>query len=100
TLAVIRAEVAMLGASMAGATDRQRVALEFERLQLDWMNHRVDRAALQGKLQQAEADVAHAEPLHKAGLLAEDTFTQLKITRDSLNAQIAEKNKLIARLQP
>src|SRR4051812_33109858 len=54
SLAVIRAEVGMLTATMAGATDRQRVALEFERLQLDWMNHRVERAALQGDLQQAE----------------------------------------------
>ncbi len=100
TLAVIRAEVGMLNATMQGATDRQRVALEFERLQLDWMNHRVERAALQGKLQQAEIDLSRAEPLHRSGLITEENYEQLKIARDMLVKQVDEKNKLIARLQP
>ncbi len=100
TLAVIRAEVGMLSATMQGATDRQRVALEFERLQLDWMAHRVERAALQGRLQQAEADLARADPLHRAGLLTDDNFTQLKLARESLAAQVEETNRLIARLEP
>ena len=100
TLSVIRAEVAMLGATMAGATDRQRVALEFERMQLDWMSHRVDRAALQGKLQQTESDLGRAEPLSRAGLITAENFDQLKIARASLVAQLEEKNRLIARLEP
>lgn len=100
TLAVIRADVAMLGATMAGATDRQRVALELERMQLDWMGHRVERAALQGRLQQTEADLARTEPLHRAGLVTEEAYTQLKITRDSLVAQRDETNRMIARLEP
>ncbi len=100
TLSVIRAEVAMLGATMSGATDRQRVALEFERMQLDWMSHRVDRAALQGKLQQAESDLGRADPLSRAGLITAENFDQLKITRASLLAQLEEKNRLVARLEP
>ena len=100
TLAVIRAEVGMLGATMAGATDRQRVALEFERMQLDWMSHRVERAALQGRLQQTESDLGRAEPLHRAGLVTTENLVQLKITRASLVAQLDEKNKLVTRLEP
>ena len=100
TLAVIRAEVGMLSATMQGATDRQRMALDLERMQLDWMNHRVDRAALQGRLQQTEADLTRAVPLRRAGLITEEVFEQLKISRDSLAAQLEEKNKLIARIEP
>jgi multidrug resistance efflux pump len=100
TLAVIRAEVGMLTVTMAGATDRQRVALEFERMQLDWMSHRVERAALQGQLQQTESDLARAEPLHRAGLIAEETYGQLKIARNSLAAQLEEKSQLVLRLEP
>ncbi len=100
TLSVIRAEVGMLSATMQGATDRQRVALEFERMQLDWMGHRVDRAALLGRLQQIEADLVRAEPLRQGGMISEENYTQLKISRDSLAAQLVEKDKLIARLEP
>ena len=100
TLAVIRAEVGMLAVSMVGATDRQRVALEFERMQLDWMNHRVERSALQGQLQQAESDLARAEPLYRARLITEEIYAQLKIARGSLVAQLEEKNQLIVRLEP
>ena len=99
-LAVIRAEVGMISATMAGATDRQRVALEFERLRLDWMSQRVERAALQGKLQQAESDLARAEPLHKSGLITTENFDQLKLARQTLAAQLNETNQLIARLEP
>lgn len=100
TLAVIRAEVGMISATMAGTTDRQRVALEFERMQLDWMSHRVERASLKGRLQQAEADLARLEPLHKTGVISDENYTQLKIARDSLLAQLEEENKLISRLEP
>lgn len=99
TLAVIRAEIAMIATTMAGATDQQRVAMEFERIQLDWMGHRIDRAALQGKLQQAVADLARAEPLHKAGLLSDEAYETLRITRASLENQITEVTQLVTRLE-
>jgi multidrug resistance efflux pump len=76
------------------------VELELERMELDWMNHRVDRAALRGRLQQTEADLARLEPLFKAGLITDDSYAQLKISQSSLTDQLQEKNKLIARLEP
>ncbi|MBI4625554.1 MAG: hypothetical protein HY736_20320 [Verrucomicrobia bacterium] len=100
TLAVIRAEVGMLSATMQGATDRQRVVLEFERLQLDWMSHRVELAALKGRLQQTEADLARAEPLHRTGLVTDESFDQLKTNRDALAAQVNEQSRLVAQMEP
>jgi multidrug resistance efflux pump len=99
TLAVIRAEIGLISTTMAGATDQQRVAMEFERIQLDWMGHRIDRAALQGKLQQAVADLARAEPLHRAGLISDEAYETLRITRTSLEAQLAETTQLVSRLE-
>lgn len=95
SLAVIRAEVGMLIAA-----DSKRVAVEFERLQLEWIKERVDRAVMLGEIQQIEADIARAEPLHRAGLVTDDSFSQLKIKRDSLQAQARERAKLIDRIDP
>lgn len=100
TLGVIRAEVAMIAATMQGVTDRQRVALEFERLQLDWMGYRVELAGLQGKLQLAEAELARLEPLHRSGIITPEAFDQVKINRDALARQSREQAAMIAQIEP
>ncbi|MBI5769989.1 MAG: HlyD family efflux transporter periplasmic adaptor subunit [Verrucomicrobia bacterium] len=100
TLAVVRAELQEMAATMAGATDRQRVALEFERLQIDWMMRRVELADLNGKLQQTEADLARAEALFKQGLVTEQSIAQLRVARDSLVAQLTEQTRLVNHLEP
>jgi multidrug resistance efflux pump len=100
TLSVIRAEVGMLAASMAGATDRQRNAIEFEKLQIEWMGRRVDLASLRGRLQQAESDFTRAGTLHRAGLITDENFEQLKIAHESLAAQAGEHSRLVAQLEP
>lgn len=100
TLAVIRADVAMLAATMAGATDRQRNAIEFEKIQIDWMSRRVDLATLRGRLQQAESQLARNEPLHKAGLITDENYEQLKTDRQSLAAQVEEQTRLVAQMEP
>lgn len=100
TLGVIRAEVAMIAATMQGVTDRQRVALEFERLQLDWMGYRVELAGLQGKLQLAEAELARLEPLHRSGIITPEAFDQVKINRDALARQSKEQAAMIAQIEP
>ena len=100
TLAVIKAEVGMLTASMAGATDQQRVTLSLEQLQLDWMSRRVDLASLEGQRQQTVADLARAETLFKQGLVTEQSIAQLRTARDSLTRQVAEQSRLVAHLEP
>lgn len=95
TLAVIRAEVAMLMAA-----DSKRIAVEFERLQLDWISERVNRVATLGEIQQVEADLARAEPLHRSGLMTDDAYTQLKLKLATLKTQATEREKIIDRLDP
>jgi multidrug resistance efflux pump len=90
----------MMSTTLAGVTDRQRVALEFERLQLDWMSARVELASLRGQLQVAESDVASNTPLHQNGLIPKERFDQLKVVRDSLAEQVTEQQRLVARLEP
>lgn len=100
TLAVIRADVAMLSATMAGATDRQRNAIEFEKIQIDWMSRRVDLATLRGRLQQAESQLSRNEPLHKAGLITDENYEQLKTDRQALASQVEEQTRLVAQMEP
>lgn len=100
TLAVIRAEVGMLSATMQGATDRQRMTIEFERLQIESMNHRIELAALQVRLQQAEADFTRAAQLQRGGLITQENFEQAKSARDALAAQVAEETRMVAHLDP
>lgn len=100
TLELIRAEVGMLSTTMAGATDRQRVALEFERLQLEWMAARVELASLRGKLVHAEGELQRVEPLHRSGVMSDDEYALLKSTRDTLRDQVAEQDRLVKRLEP
>ena len=100
TLAVIRAEVGTLTASMSGGTNKQSGTLEFEKMQLDWMNRRVDLALLEGSVQQAEADLASAERLFKQGIGTEQRVTQLKSTLETLAKQVAERSRLVAQLEP
>ena len=99
TLAVIRAEVGMLTATSQGVTDRQRMAIEWERLQLESMSHRVELAGLKIRLQQAEEEISRTRPLREAGLVTEETFSQLNTNRAALAAQAAEQTRLVAHLE-
>ncbi len=100
TLAVIRAEVGMLSDSLAGVTDKQKMALEYEKLQLELMSRRVTLASVRGRLQISSADLARSEQLYKLGLVTEQQIGQLKTTVESLTAQIAEESKFVAHLEP
>jgi multidrug resistance efflux pump len=100
TLAVIRADVDMLMVTNSGLTDRQKIALDFERMQLDWMRRRAELAVVKGKLQQAETDLRSGEPLHKAGLITDDNFLQLKNNRDALTEQSGELTQIVSHMEP
>lgn len=99
TLAVIRAEVGLLSVTAQGLTDRQRVAIEWERLQLEAMNHRVELAGLKVRLQQADEEIGRSRPLREAGLVSEESFSQLNANRAVLAAQIAEQTRLVAHFE-
>lgn len=100
SLAVIRAEIEMIRTTMDPVVAQQRMALDFERLQLDWMSERVKLASLEAQLQLAEGNFARSEPLHRNKLLTDERYEELKSARDSLRAQVRAQSELIARIEP
>ncbi len=91
SLAVIRAEIEML---------RTSTGLTIEQLRIDWLNKRVQLAALQGQLQQADATLARTQTLHRSNLVTDQEFEQAKNARDAVVAQLTALNNLIGRLEP
>ncbi len=100
TVALMRAELQALSSTLVGVTDRQRLALDFERLQVELMSRRVDLIELKGRLRQAEADLASYEPLARQGLVTELAVAQLRVLRGTLTTQVDEQAKLVAHLEP
>ena len=64
------------------------------------MARRVDLATLRGRLQQAESQFTRNAPLHKAGLITDENFEQLKTDRDALTAQVEEQARLVGQMEP
>lgn len=100
SLAVIRAEAEWLGKSLQSVSDQLRVTLEYERLQLEWMKHRIEAASLKMQLRQAEHEVHRLEPLHRKGMTSEYDFDVAKNLRDDLAAQLEEQRSLAERIEP
>ena len=100
SLALIRAEIEMMRNTLDPVLAQQRAALDFERLQLDWMSKRVELASLQGQLAQAESSLARTTALHQAKLVTDDDFDLAKSTRDSLKEQVKAQTELITKIEP
>jgi hypothetical protein len=69
-------------------------------MQVDWLSRRVDLAALRGRLQQAESQLSRNEPLHKAGLITDENYEQLKTDRQAAASQVDEQSRLVAQMEP
>jgi multidrug resistance efflux pump len=100
SLAVIRAELEMMRVTMDPVISQQRMALDFERLQLDWLSERVKLAALQAQMHQAESDLTRTTGLHANKLVSDEQFEQIRTARDSLVAQFKAQSELVSRIEP
>jgi multidrug resistance efflux pump len=100
SLAVVRAEIDLLRVGMQPALEQQRVAVNLEQLQLDWMRDRVELVQLRGELRLAETNLARIERLHRDRLVSEEEFEAARIQRDSLASQVDEKARLVATIEP
>jgi multidrug resistance efflux pump len=100
SLAVVRAEIELMRTTLDPVASQQRIAVDLERLQLDWLTKRVELVTLQGQLHQAEATLARAVVMHQSKLMTDEQFDQAKNTRDSLQAQVEAQTDLIRRLEP
>jgi len=100
SLALIRAEIELMRATLDPVTGQQRTALDFERLQLDWMGKRVELASLQGELHQSESTLSRSTRLHQAKLITDEDYDLVRNARDTLAAQVRAQSELIGRLEP
>lgn len=100
SLAVIRAEIDVMRATLDPVSGQQRVALDRERLQLDWMGKRVELAALRGQLLQAETTFARTAALHQSKMVTDERFDEIRNTRDALLAQVKAQAELVEQLEP
>jgi len=100
-LAVIRAELDLMKAQIAPLIDRERIQVDYERLRLEWLDSRVDLAAARAQLQYAEAELARMGALYRAktSIVSKSEYELALARRDSLQAQIAEQEKLVQSIQ-
>ncbi|MCX6953650.1 MAG: HlyD family efflux transporter periplasmic adaptor subunit [Verrucomicrobia bacterium] len=100
SLAVIRAEIALMRANLEPVLPAQRVALDAGRLQLDWMHERVTLASLRVQLQQAEAELVRLRPLFEKNIVSVEIYETARLQRENLSAQLTEQTKLVETLGP
>lgn len=96
SLAVIRAEIDSLKATMQPLIQQQRNAVNYAQLRLDWMNHRADLASARVKLQLAEIEYQRTESLFKDRLVSESERDTAKASRDAYREQVDALAKLVA----
>lgn len=100
SIAVIRAEIELMRTTLDPVAGQQRIAVDLERLQLDWLTKRVELVTLQGRLHQAEATLARMTVMHQGQLVTDEQFEEARNTRNSLKAQVDAQTDLIRQLEP
>jgi multidrug resistance efflux pump len=95
SLAVIRAEVEMLQASLTPLDNTQRNAINYEQLRLELMRVRVQLATSKANLLQAESEFSRQDRLFKDQLISESDYDIARRNRDALQAQVQEEGKLV-----
>ena len=96
SLAVIRAELENLKATLSPLIQQQRNAVNFAQLRLDWMRERADLASARVNLQLAEVEFRREEELFKNKLVSESERDIAKASRDAQQQQVDELAKLVA----
>ncbi len=97
SIAVIRAEIEMLRATVAPTSARQRIALEYDKYRLDWLKERTDLASARAELQYAEGEFRRMESLfkEKPPIVSERQYEQAKEQRDRRLDQVNELTKAV-----
>lgn len=100
SLGVLRATIESLRLGMDPIVDARRALLESSRLQLEWMQARVDLADLRAQLQLAEDEVRRTTQLHASGVLSDEVFQSAHTQRDGLIARAPAQEAMVAQLAP
>jgi multidrug resistance efflux pump len=96
TIALIKAEIAALRSGMEPLIARQRSAVNYDQLRLDWMKERAQLASSRVSLEQAESEFARMEELFKDKIVAERVYDRAKGNRDRLKTEVQQLERLVA----
>jgi multidrug resistance efflux pump len=96
SLAVIQAEIEMLRVSLSPITVRQRAAIDYAQLRLDWMRQRAALASARVQLQLAETEFRRTEELFKDKIASQQALDQARAAKDSLREEVEELAGLVA----
>ncbi len=95
SIAVIQADIKMLGASMAQVMRNQRNQLSFAGLRLDWMRQRAELAMAKVKLQEAETEATRMSELFNDKIISQRKLEDVQANRDALKGQVSELVRLV-----
>jgi multidrug resistance efflux pump len=95
SLAVILAEIQLIRVNLEPMLGEQRYALSYDRLRLDWMEQRVELAAVRTRLQLAESEFNRVQGLYKDRVVSEAIFEEARITKDQLENEVQERSRFI-----
>jgi HlyD family secretion protein len=95
SLAVIQADIEMLRVTMRPVAARQRTAMDYSQLRLDWMRQRAQLATAKVNLQLAETDFHRTEELFKDRIVAERVYEQAKAAQERLQSEVNELTRLV-----
>ncbi len=95
TLSVIQSELDILRTRFGSDQTEQRLATDYERLRLDWMQQKVDLATATANLQGAKAELRRQEALHNQKLVSDDIYEAALTLAHALEAEITERSNLI-----
>ncbi len=95
SLAVIEAEIDMLRVTMQPIAAKQRIAMDYSQLRLDWMRQRAQLAMARANLQFAEVDFHRTEELFKDKIVSERAYDQAKTSQGRLQNEVDELARLV-----
>ncbi len=95
SIAVIQADIKMLGSSMAQVMRNQHNQLSYAGLRLDWMRQRAELAMSKVKLQEAETEARRMDELFKDRIISQRKLEDVRANRDALQGQVAELVRLV-----
>lgn len=101
SLGVIRADVELLRLSMDPLMARERDQLDFERLRLEWLGHRVQLATAKIQLQYAETELERVKQLFQASsTIASQAELDIAVRDQAAwKAEVTERTRLVTEVE-
>ena len=95
SLAVIQAEIDEMRVTQQPIAAKQRVAMDYGQLYLDWMRQRAQLGMAKANLQFAETDFQRTEELFKEKIVSERVYDQAREARDRSKNEVDELTQLV-----